>query len=129
MAIRFDHNNNSEEWQMLFNKINNGSPFGVIKEVFFYDYSPNNPNNSPKLKQFLEYKCHFIGFVEIFIEPNEILFFIYENEPNATFNLKNYLLVLAKIHCNPTSDLLLRKQARHAKHRYKRDKIPKCKKS
>ncbi len=35
MAIRFDHNNNSEEWQMLFNKINNGSPFGVIKEVFF----------------------------------------------------------------------------------------------
>ncbi|WQU28260.1 hypothetical protein KVD88_03620 [Helicobacter pylori] len=99
MAIRFDHNNNSEEWQMLFNKINNGSPFGVIKEVFFYDYFPNNPNNSPKLKQFLEYKCHFIGFVEIFIEPNEILFFIYENEPNATFNLKNYLLVLAKIHC------------------------------
>ncbi|MGN8366076.1 hypothetical protein [Helicobacter pylori] len=30
MAIRFDHNNNSEEWQMLFDKINNGSPFGVI---------------------------------------------------------------------------------------------------
>ncbi len=30
MAIRFDHNNNSEEWQMLFGKINNGSPFGVI---------------------------------------------------------------------------------------------------
>lgn len=42
MIIRFDHNNNSGEWQMLFNKINNGSPFGVIKEVFF----------SPKLKQF-----------------------------------------------------------------------------
>ncbi len=40
------------EWQMLFNKIkiNIGSPFEVIKEVFFYDYSPNNPNNSPKLK-------------------------------------------------------------------------------
>lgn len=30
MIIRFDHNNNSGEWQMLFNKINNGSPFGVI---------------------------------------------------------------------------------------------------
>lgn len=28
MAIRFDHNNNSEEWQMFFEKINNGSPFG-----------------------------------------------------------------------------------------------------
>ncbi|EMJ42043.1 hypothetical protein HMPREF1432_00130 [Helicobacter pylori GAMchJs114i] len=103
MAIRFDNNNNSEEWKMLFEKINNGSPFGVIKEVFFYDYSPNNPNNSPKLKQFLEYKCHFIGFVETFIKPNEILFFVYENEPSATFNLKNYLLVLAKMHCNPTA--------------------------
>lgn len=75
------------EWQILFNKIKHdiGSPFGVIREVFFYDYSPNNPNNSPQLKQY------------------EILFFIYENEPNATFNLKNYLLVLAKIHCNPTA--------------------------
>ncbi|WP_439898345.1 hypothetical protein [Helicobacter pylori] len=50
MAIRFDHNNNNSEWmeemQMLFNKINNRSPFGVIEEVFFYDYSPNNPNNA-----------------------------------------------------------------------------------
>ncbi len=102
---------------------------GLLRKSFFTTILLTTPNNSPKLKQFLEYKCHFIGFVEIFIEPNEILFFIYENEPNATFNLKNYLLVLAKIHCNPTSDLLLRKQARHAKHRHKRDKIPKCKKS
>ncbi|WQV45023.1 hypothetical protein KVL59_03200 [Helicobacter pylori] len=45
MTMIFDHNNNSEEWQMFFEKINNGSPFGVIKEVFFYDHSPNNPNN------------------------------------------------------------------------------------
>ncbi|MCQ2920961.1 hypothetical protein JT256_07705 [Helicobacter pylori] len=103
MIIRFDHNNNSGEWQMLFNKINNGSPFGVIEEVFFYDYSPNNPNNSPQLKQFLEYKRHFIGFVETFIKPNESLFFVYENEPSTTFNLKNYLLVLAATHCNPTA--------------------------
>ncbi|EMH18503.1 hypothetical protein KVK87_03315 [Helicobacter pylori] len=92
MAIRFDHNNNSEEWQMLFEKINNGSPFGVIKEVFFYDHSPNNLNNSPKLKQFLEHKRHFIGFVEIVIVPSESLFFVYENEPSATFNLKNYFV-------------------------------------
>ncbi|GAA8944881.1 hypothetical protein HpSLK40_05660 [Helicobacter pylori] len=89
--------------KMLFDKINNGSPFGVIKEVFFYDYSPNNPNNSSQLKQFLEYKRHFIGFVEIFIEPSEILFFVYENDPSATFNLKNYLLVLAKMHCIPAA--------------------------
>ncbi|MCQ2822853.1 hypothetical protein JT229_05885 [Helicobacter pylori] len=85
MAIKFDNNNNnSEEWQMLFNKINNGSPFGVIEKVF-----------SPQLKQFLEYKRHFIGFVETFIKSNESLFFVYENEPSTTFNLKNYLLVLA----------------------------------
>ncbi len=95
MAIRFDNNNNSEwmeEMQMFFEKINNGSPFGVIKEVF--------------LKQFLGCKCHFIGFIEIFIEPSEILFFVYENEPSTTFktfNLKNYLLVLAKMYCNPTA--------------------------
>ncbi|WRA19591.1 hypothetical protein KVL50_03785 [Helicobacter pylori] len=64
MAARFNNNNNSEWMQMLFDKINNGSPF--------------------------------IGFVEIFIEPSEILFFVYENEPSTTFNLKNFLLVLAK---------------------------------
>ncbi len=53
MAVRFDNNNNSEwmeEMQILFDKINNGSPFGVIREVF---------------------SC-------------------------ATFNLKNFLLVLAE---------------------------------
>ncbi len=32
MAIIFDNNNNSE---MFFDKINNGSSFGVIEEVFF----------------------------------------------------------------------------------------------
>ncbi|AEN15287.1 hypothetical protein HPPN120_03340 [Helicobacter pylori Puno120] len=89
MVVRFNNNNNSEWMQMLFDKINNGSPFGIIREVFF-------PFSSPRLKQFLEYKCHFIGFVEIFIEPREILFFVYENEPSTTFNLKNYLLVLAR---------------------------------
>ncbi|GHS29984.1 hypothetical protein VN1155_10260 [Helicobacter pylori] len=57
--------------QMLFDKINNGSPF-------------------------LNNKCHFIGFVEIVIRPIESLFFVYENEPSTTFNLKNFLLVLAK---------------------------------
>ncbi len=77
---------------MLFDKINNGSPFGVIREVFSF---------SPQLRQFLDNKCHFIGFVEIVIRPIESLFieslfFVYENEPSTTFNLKNFLLVLAK---------------------------------
>ncbi|GAA7737320.1 hypothetical protein HpCOL24_00220 [Helicobacter pylori] len=31
------------------------------------------------------------------------MFFVYENEPSTTFNLKNYLLVLATTHCNPTA--------------------------
>ncbi|WRB56470.1 hypothetical protein KVE38_03290 [Helicobacter pylori] len=73
--------------QMLFDKINNGSPFGVIREVFSF---------SPQLRQFLNNKCHFIGFVEIVIGPIESLFFVYENEPSTTFNLKNFLLVLAE---------------------------------
>ncbi|MGL2874751.1 hypothetical protein ACQKA6_01215 [Helicobacter pylori] len=48
-------------------------------------------------------KREFIGFVEIIIGPSESLFFVYENEPSTTFNLKNYLLVLATTHCNPTA--------------------------
>ncbi|GAA6871733.1 hypothetical protein HpHNI57_13040 [Helicobacter pylori] len=71
--------------QMLFDKINNGSPFGVIREVFSF---------SPQIRQFLNNKCHFIGFIEIVIGPIESLFIVYENEPSATFNLKNFLLVL-----------------------------------
>ncbi len=73
MAIRFDHNNNNSEWmeemQMLFNKI----------------------------RSFLINKCEFIGFVEIIIGPSESLFFVYENEPSKTFNLRNYLLLLARL--------------------------------
>lgn len=36
MAVRFNNNNSEwmEEMQILFDKINNGSPFGVIREVF-----------------------------------------------------------------------------------------------
>ncbi len=46
MAVRFNNNNSEwmEEMQILFDKINNGSPFGVIREVFSF---------SPQLKQFL----------------------------------------------------------------------------
>ncbi len=45
MTMRFDHNNNSEECQMFFDKINNGSPFGVIKEVFFTTILPTTHPN------------------------------------------------------------------------------------
>ncbi|WP_154474815.1 hypothetical protein [Helicobacter pylori] len=77
--------------QMLFDKINNGSPFGVIRGVIREVFS-----FSPQLRQFLNNKCHFIGFVEVVIGPIESLFFVYENEPSTTFNLKNFLLVLAE---------------------------------
>ncbi len=94
---------------MLFNKINNGSPFGVIafiglilshfKNVMRSGYLSSEPTKQDQIRSFLINKCEFIGFVEIIIGPSESLFFVYENEPSATFNLKNYLLVLAKIHC------------------------------
>ncbi len=71
---------------MFFDKINNGSPFGIIPL-------------SPQLIQFLDNKRYFIGFVKIDYF-NESLFFVYKAEPSATFNLKNYLLVLAQ-YCNP----------------------------
>ncbi|MFP6077243.1 hypothetical protein ACLF9Z_03160 [Helicobacter pylori] len=117
MAIRLDHNNNNSEWmeemQMLFNKINNRSPFGVItfigpilshfKNVMRSGYLSSEPTKQDQIRSFLINKREFIGFVEIIIGPSESLFFVYENEPSTTFNLKNYLLVLAKIHCNPTA--------------------------
>ncbi|WP_187914191.1 hypothetical protein [Helicobacter pylori] len=117
MAIRFDHNNNNSEWmeemQMLFDKINSRSPFGVIafigpilshfKNVMRSGYLSSEPTKQDQIRSFLINKREFIGFVEIIIGPSESLFFVYENEPSTTFNLKNYLLVLAKIHCNPTA--------------------------
>lgn len=94
---------------MLFNKINNGSPFGVIafigpilshfENVMRSGYLSSEPTKQDQIRSFLINKREFIGFVEIIIGPSESLFFVYENEPSATFNLKNYLLVLAKIHC------------------------------
>lgn len=117
MAIRFDHNNNNSEWmeemQMLFEKINNRSPFWIIafiglilshfKNVMRSGYLSSEPTKQDQIRSFLINKCEFIGFVEIIIGPSESLFFVYENEPSTTFNLKNYLLVLATTHCNPTA--------------------------
>lgn len=106
MIIRFDHNNNSGEWQMLFNKINNGGVITFIGPILSHfenvmrsGYLSSEPTKQDQIRSFLINKREFIGFVEIIIGPSESLFFVYENEPSATFNLKNYLLVLAKIHC------------------------------
>ncbi len=89
MAIRFDHNNNNSEWmeemQMLFNKINNRSPFGVItfigpilshfKNVMRSGYLSSEPTKQDQIRSFLINKREFIGFVEIIIGPSESLFF------------------------------------------------------
>ncbi|GHQ80284.1 hypothetical protein VN1236_08760 [Helicobacter pylori] len=61
--------------QMLFDKINNGSPFGVIREVFSF---------SPQLRQFLNNKCHFIT-----LPPLQTPVEIEEHRKNTTFD-QNY---------------------------------------
>lgn len=105
---------------MLFDKINNGSPFGVIREVFSF---------SPQLRQFLNNKCHFIGFVEIVIGPIESLFFVYENEPSTTFNLKNFLLVLAEYIYSGKICYCENKQDKNTHKQYEKHKTSKHKKT
>ncbi|GAA9476907.1 hypothetical protein UBN117_11780 [Helicobacter pylori] len=61
--------------QMLFDKINNGSPFGVIREVFSF---------SPQIRQFLNNKCHFIT-----LPPLQTPVEIEEHRKNTTFD-QNY---------------------------------------
>ncbi|WP_219029056.1 hypothetical protein [Helicobacter pylori] len=77
MAVRFNNNNSGwmEEMQILFDKINNGSPFGVIREVFSF---------SPQLRQFLNNKCHFIT-----LPPLQTTVEIEEHRKNTTFD-QNY---------------------------------------
>ncbi len=82
--------------QMFFDKINSGSSFGIIREDFFF-----SPQFSPQLRQFLDKKRHFIGFVEIDCNLDGSLFFVCEKKPSAIFSLKDYLLVLAQKHGYP----------------------------
>ncbi|GAA7424999.1 hypothetical protein ID0988_04630 [Helicobacter pylori] len=61
MAITFDNNNNNSdnnfnfEWQILFDKINNSSPFGIIREILF------SFSHSYQLKQFLDTTSDLYG--------------------------------------------------------------------
>ncbi|MGL2914829.1 hypothetical protein ACQKBI_04940 [Helicobacter pylori] len=106
MAIRFDHNNNNSEWmeemQMLFNKINNRSPFGVItfigpilshfKNMMRSGYLSSEPTKQDQIRSFLINKREFIGFVEIIIGPSESLFFVYENGAKHDIQFKKLLI-------------------------------------
>ncbi len=96
-----------ENENVMANKINDGSPFGVI---FITD------DKTEELRSILEHKkeCNFIWFIEssaiIHNTPKVFegesffdngfskitAFVVFTNESDTIFNLKNYLLVLAK---------------------------------
>ncbi|WRA82902.1 hypothetical protein FE341_03285 [Helicobacter pylori] len=74
-----------------------------------YKYSYNDyAQETQRLKSFLDGKRDFLGYIQEIgywkegiendILPNKgISFFVFQNEPSKTFNLRNYLLLLAKL--------------------------------
>ncbi len=101
-----------ENENVMADKINDGSPFGVI---FISDYTIDD-HKAKQLRSILERKkeCNFIWFIEsravIYNTPKVFegesffdngfskitAFVVFTNESDTIFNLKNYLLVLAK---------------------------------
>ncbi len=72
-----------------------------------YSYS-DYAQETQRLKSFLDGKRDFLGYIQAIgywkeeiendILPNkEISFFVFQNEPSKTFNLRNYLLLLARL--------------------------------
>lgn len=72
-----------------------------------YSYS-DYVQETQRLKSFLDGKRDFLGYIQAIgywreeiendILPNkEISFFVFQNEPSKTFNLRNYLLLLARL--------------------------------
>lgn len=72
-----------------------------------YSYS-DYIKETQHLKSFLDGKRDFLGYIQAIgywkekvendILPNkEISFFVFQNEPSKTFNLRNYLLLLARL--------------------------------
>ncbi|MGL2794626.1 hypothetical protein ACQJ9J_04965 [Helicobacter pylori] len=72
-----------------------------------YSYS-DYVQETQRLKSFLDGKRDFLGYVQAIgywkeeiendILPNKgISFFVFQNEPSKTFNLRNYLLLLARL--------------------------------
>ncbi|EJB62045.1 hypothetical protein HPHPH41_0747 [Helicobacter pylori Hp H-41] len=72
-----------------------------------YSYS-DYVQETQRLKSFLDGKRDFLGYIQAIgywkeeiendILPNKgISFFIFQNEPSKTFNLRNYLLLLARL--------------------------------
>ncbi len=72
-----------------------------------YSYS-DYIQEAQHLKSFLDGKRDFLGYIQVIsywkeevendLLPNkEISFFVFQNEPSKTFNLRNYLLLLARL--------------------------------
>ncbi|WP_033794407.1 hypothetical protein [Helicobacter pylori] len=72
-----------------------------------YSYS-DYIQEAQHLKSFLDGKRDFLGYIQVIgywkeevendLLPNkEISFFVFQNEPSRTFNLRNYLLLLARL--------------------------------
>ncbi|MGL2847399.1 hypothetical protein ACQJ91_00280 [Helicobacter pylori] len=72
-----------------------------------YSYS-DYIKETQRLKSFLDEKRDFLGYIQVIgywkekvendLLPNkEISFFVFQNEPSKTFNLRNYLLLLARL--------------------------------
>ncbi len=72
-----------------------------------YSYS-DYIKETQHLKSFLDGKRDFLGYIQVIgywkekvendLLPNkEISFFVFQNEPSKTFNLRNYLLLLARL--------------------------------
>lgn len=72
-----------------------------------YSYS-DYAQETQRLKSFLDGKRDFLGYIQAIgywkeeiendILPNKgISFFVFQNEPSKTFNLRNYLLLLARL--------------------------------
>ncbi len=74
-----------------------------------YKYSYNDyAQETQRLKSFLDGKRDFLGYIQAIgywkeeiendILPNKgMSFFVFQNEPSKTFNLRNYLLLLARL--------------------------------
>ncbi|OLR45901.1 hypothetical protein [Helicobacter pylori] len=79
------------------------------KFVKKYRYTQkDNMKRTRQLKSLLDSKRHFLGYIQVIgywkedlnddlIPDKETSFFVFANEPSITFNLKNHLLLLARL--------------------------------
>ncbi|RVY55631.1 hypothetical protein [Helicobacter pylori] len=79
------------------------------KFVKKYRYTQkDNMKRTQQLKSLLDSKRHFLGYIQVIgywkdnleddlIPDKETSFFVFQNEPSSTFDLKNHLLLLARL--------------------------------